>query len=71
MLKLGIMHWLDDNNVFIGPGGPAIPYARIQQKGGQTGKGGATVIPARPFLIVLPENKTYIRDFIRGELLDA
>jgi phage gpG-like protein len=30
--------------------GPTAPYARVQELGGATGRGGATVLPARPYL---------------------
>lgn len=37
-----------------GPGwaqvGSAAPYARIQERGGVTGRGGATILPPRPYL---------------------
>jgi phage gpG-like protein len=68
MLKLSIMDWVEGDAVYIGPSGPATAYSRIQNKGGETGIGGATVIPARRYLVVLTENRIYIRNFIRGEL---
>ena len=30
--------------------GPTMPYARVQELGGATGRHGATVLPARPYL---------------------
>jgi phage gpG-like protein len=35
--------------------GPTAPYARIQELGGATGRGGATVLPARPYFIPAAE----------------
>jgi phage virion morphogenesis protein len=63
MLKLGIMHWVQGDAVYIAPSGPAITYSRIHQKGGKTGIARATIIPARPYLLILPQHKTYIRKF--------
>lgn len=68
-LRAGIMSWVSGNSVLIGPTGPAKPYARIQDRGGETGVDGGTIIPARPYLLLQEADEEYIRNFIRGEIL--
>jgi phage virion morphogenesis protein len=71
MLKAGIMSWVDRNAAIIGPSGPSIPYSRIQQKGGNAGRGRKVTIPARPYLVLHDEDSIYIKSLIRSELLNA
>jgi len=70
-LRGGIMSWVESNAVFIGPSGPSTVYSRIQQKGGQTGRDGATTIPARPFLVIQDEDAQYIRNLVRSEVFNG
>lgn len=69
LLKMGIMYWMEDDSVFIGPSGPALVYSRIQQLGGKTGRNYATVIPARPYLVVQLADRIFIVGLIRREVL--
>lgn len=69
LLRAGIMSWTDGDYVYVGPSGPAKPYARIQDRGGETGRNEKTIIPARPYLLLQEEDKTYIRNFIREAIL--
>ena len=71
MLRAGITHWVEDEAVYIGPSGPSLAYARIQKKGGVTGRGYATVIPARDYLVVQVDDNTCIISMIRREVLDG
>jgi phage gpG-like protein len=68
-LRAGIMYWIEGDSVFIGPSGPSIPYSRIQQKGGWTGRGHSTYIPARPYLVMQFGDRIYIIGMIRREVL--
>jgi len=70
LLKAGIMSWVEGDSVLIGPTGPAKPYARIQAKGGETGRDHQTIIPSRDYLLLQQEDEEYIRNFIRGEILE-
>ncbi len=65
LLKAGTMHWVEGAAVYIGPGGPAIVYARIQHLGGETGPGHSVTIPARPIYVVQDEDRTWIVQTIR------
>lgn len=46
--------------------GSNVPYARIQQKGGQAGRGGKVHIPARPYLGISAE----VRDAIQADMIE-
>ena len=50
--------------------GSNLPYARIHQKGGKTGKGHKVDMPARPYLGVSEEDMDEVRetvaDFLAG-----
>lgn len=70
LLKLGITHEVDEseNEVHIGPSGPALPYSRIHQKGGQAGWNLSVTIPARPYLVFQESDMTWINKFVRNEV---
>jgi phage gpG-like protein len=68
-LRAGIMYWIEGDAVFIGPSGPSIPYSRIQQLGGRTGRGHATYIPARPYLVMQFGDRIFIVGLIRREVI--
>lgn len=70
LLKAGIMSWVAGDSAYVGPCGPAKPYARIQNEGGETGRDGNTIIPARPYLLLQVEDHEFIRDFIRGGIFE-
>lgn len=70
LLKAGIMHQVDGRSVVVGPSGPAVPYARIHQKGGKAGRKSARVtIPPRPYLVMQEADRAYIRREIRREVM--
>ncbi len=41
-----------------------VEYAAIQHFGGNTGRGGATVIPARPYMLLQEEDETEIKGLL-------
>lgn len=43
---------LDENTVYIGPSGPAAPYAAIHNFGGKAGRNKSVTIRARKYLVV-------------------
>ncbi len=68
LLKLGITFEVSENEVIIGPSGPALPYSAIHQFGGQAGRNRKVTIPARPYLIFQEQDKTWINKFVRNEV---
>ncbi|MCK4763194.1 MAG: phage virion morphogenesis protein [Candidatus Aminicenantes bacterium] len=64
-LKAGITFQVEGDTVYIGPSGTALPYSRIQQKGGFAGRGRQVYIPARKYLVITQGNKTYIRGIVQ------
>lgn len=73
MLKASQTFEVDEANdmVLIGISGPASVYGPIQNFGGETGRGGATVIPERRFSQVHDEDHDSISRFSRGFLFNA
>jgi phage virion morphogenesis protein len=73
LLKLGITFEVDEveNEVHIGPSGPANAYSRIQQKGGQAGWNLLVTIPARPYLVFQESDQVWINRFVRNEVFYA
>lgn len=51
--------------------GSNLIYARIQQMGGRTGRGGATTIPARPYFGVSERDRLSIVGIVEGHLRRA
>jgi hypothetical protein len=59
-------------HVFEAATGPTAVYARIQDKGGETGAGYRTTLPARPYMArSLHEARPRIRETIRREIVAA
>lgn len=50
--------------------GPTIVYARIQELGGAAGRGGASILPERPYLRPALDDALHA-DLIRGEFVRA
>lgn len=73
LLKLGITHEVDEseNEVHIGPSGPALPYSAIHQFGGQAGWNLSVTIPARPYLVFQESDQVWINRFVRNEVFYA
>lgn len=64
-LKAGIHFEVQGNVLRIGPTGPSAVYGRIQQLGGQAGRGHAVTIPARPYLLFQDEDLVEAKQLIR------
>ena len=59
-----------DIKMKITAGSPSVPYASIHEFGGQTGRGGKTTIPARPYIKPAIESEIpKIKDAIGDELV--
>lgn len=71
LLKAATTHEVQGNDVFIGPGGPAILYARIQHLGGKAGPGHAVTIPARPIYVVQDQDNIWIVQTVREWVLNG
>ena len=73
LLKLGITHEVDEseNEVHIGPSGPALPYSAIHNFGGEAGWNLSVTIPARPYLVFQESDQVWIRRFVRNEVFYA
>lgn len=67
-LKGGIHHRASHDGVEVGSDRV---YARIQQFGGQAGRGRKVTIPPRPFLGIDRDDETMIVDLLRGHLARA
>jgi phage virion morphogenesis protein len=72
-LKRDITHEVDEveNEVYIGPSGPALPYSRILQIGGEAGWNHLVTIPARPYLVFQERDQAWINRFVRNEVFYA
>lgn len=67
ILRRSVEYATAGDNVMVGSN---LPYARIHQKGGKTGKGHKVAMPARPYLGVSAEDREEVRatiaDFLAG-----
>ena len=68
LLKNSARAEVSGNTLRVGPSGPAAIYAAIHQFGGKAGRGRKITIPARPYLIVQPEDETELLDLIRRQI---
>ena len=68
LLKNSARAEVSGNTLRVGPAGPAAIYAAIHQFGGKAGRGRKVQIPARPFLLVQPEDETELLDLVRGQI---
>ena len=68
LLKNSARAEVTGNTLRVGPSGPAAIYAAIHQFGGKAGRGRKITIPARPFLLVQPEDETELLDLIRNQI---
>ena len=68
LLKNSARAEVTGNTLRVGPSGPAAIYAAIHQFGGKAGRGRKVTIPARPFLVVQPEDETELLDLIRRQI---
>jgi phage virion morphogenesis protein len=73
LLKLGIAYEVDEseNEVHIGPSGPALPYSAIHQFGGKAGWNRLVTIPARPYLLFQESDRVWIDELVRNEVFYA
>lgn len=55
---------------YVDVGPDDLPYARIQQLGGEAGHGHLALIPARPYLALVDEDADRIREIIADYLFD-
>lgn len=70
VLKGSIIHEAEpgEHAVYVGPGGPATDYARIHDRGGMAGRNKKVRIPQRRYLLLQPEDREDIEDFIKEQL---
>ena len=50
--------------------GTNLVYSRVQNLGGDAGRGHKTKIPARPYLLIQDEDRRYIDDAVQDHLMD-
>ena len=68
LLKNSARAEVTGNTLRVGPSGPAAIYAAIHQFGGKAGRGRKVTIPARPYLLIQPEDETELLDLIRRQI---